>query len=98
MGPVYQGLTVADCGLADSKAAQGNARLIAAAPDLAASLNNMALCFGSGPESEEWWEGWVDCTACDCTDPNHPHSAAQIRELMLADARAALVRAGGRDT
>lgn len=86
-------VTVADCGLADSAVAKANARLVAAAPDLYAALRNVAACFGKGPESDEFWESWADCTGCDCSDPNHPHDSDAVRALILAQAAVALERA-----
>lgn len=64
---------------------------------LRAALLDLALCFGRGPESEEWWEGWIDAMACDCVNPDHPHTTGAIRGQMLERAHALLARPIGGD-
>lgn len=57
------------------------------------ALQNMVGCFGDGPDSDDFWESWIDCTACDCRNPDHIHSSQQVREYVLREARAALANA-----
>lgn len=59
------------------------AREFAAAPDLAEALREMVLCFGSGPETDEWWAARAD----EAAGSDAPGSADDIRASVLRFAR-----------
>lgn len=60
---------------------------------LFAALQNMVGAFGDGPDSDDFWDAWIDATACDCVNPEHPHTSAQVREWVLRQAQQALAEA-----
>ena len=61
------------------------APLFAAAPEQNASLREVVLCFGSGPDSEAWWSARADDGL----------TSDEVRAQVLANARAAIAKAEG---
>lgn len=74
----------------DRETVRANAAFIVRAcnahDELVAALREMTLCFGAGPESEEWWE-----VEHDRRGPGGDGlSSEQIRKAVIERARAAL--------